>query len=515
MTVDATQAPLEAVELSLRRLRLVGAVVLLGTSIARRGDSSSSVTFAIAVGLALFLLGANWASKQMMDDAAKQGRYVWLQLILDVVATTGAIMVFAPDPSAMAWVIIGLPVLEGAMRYRMVGAIGTSLAIGAALCTRVIVAWTPGSGLEPFIELAQPLALGLALGVPAGYLAEQLTAELVHAGSQNAEMQRRSRLLAVLTIAGQDLAGGEQRDVLETAVEAAKELGYGAVDIGEFNVEDHEWTRSFAQSDADRPTLAASAAEVEAVTIGKGRVAIGDDRVVSLIATEGGRALLLRGLLPTYLPLWDQREEAFGMLAANVSSAMMIAVHNEEVAAAQRRLHHSATHDDLTGLLNRAGLLAVLTTQLDRPSDRESSCSVLFVDLDSFKEVNDTYGHGVGDSVLCEVADRLRGHVPPAASIARMGGDEFVVVVPEITPSDVPGLRDRVDRVLAEPVQVGSRQLQVGSSTGIYVVEDVSVSPEDALRQADADMYDRKRSSQRAKMQQDRVLPPLAARGLR
>lgn len=515
MTNEPTRAPLAAVETSLRRLRLVGAVVLVGTGIASRDAASSAITVALACGLALLLLGANWASTAMMRSGAKRNPLVWVQLILDGVATTGAIMLFAPEPSAMAWVAIGFPVLEGALRYRMVGAIGTSLAIAAALCTRVIIAWTPGSGLEPFIELAQPLALGLAFGVPAGYLAEQLTAELVHAAGQNAEMQRRSRLLAVLTIAGQDLAGGEQRDVLATAVEAAKELGYDTVDIGEYNVDGDAWARSFAQSDAGALPAAASAAELEAVAIGTGWVAVSEDRVASLIATDGSRSLILRGFLPAVQSRWDQREEAFGMLAANVSSAMATAVHNEDIAVAQTKLHHRATHDDLTGLLNRAGLLAVLSAQLAKPASAGPRCSVLFLDLDAFKEVNDTHGHDAGDQVLSEVANRLRSHLPPDASVARIGGDEFVAVVPDIAPTELQRLRDRIDRVVGEPIRIGSQQLQVAGSTGTYAADDSTTSPEHALREADADMYDRKRASRRAKIAKDRVLPPLAARGFR
>lgn len=489
----APSSPLDAVEISLRRLRVMGSVVVVGVTVAQRGESAFRGTYLAAFVIVGVLLAANIASKRMAFKDANLRRLVLAQLALDVLATTTAVVVYAHEPSSMAWVIVGLPVLEGALRYRVVGAFAVWLTIAAALCSRVIIEWQPGSGLEPFLELGQPLSLGLALGVPAGYLAEHLTAEIVFATRENEDTQRRSRLLAVLAVAGQDLAGGSQRQVMATAVEAGKELGYSAVDIGIFDSETGVLQRSLGSSGVAGSMLG-SCVGLDDLMQGPCGATIGwTDQVIGLVAVEGASALVLRAAQPS--ESWAPRSEAFGVLVANVATSMKMAVRQEQLRAEQDRLQHRATHDHLTGLLNRAGLLADLGPLLAQNTDQATGCAVLFLDLDSFKLINDTYGHDAGDMVLREVALRLRRHLPEDALVARMGGDEFVVALPDCGEQEALKIRAKVDRVIAEPIDVEGRQLRIGSSTGIHHVREFQTSAEQALRLADTDMYKRKRRS--------------------
>jgi diguanylate cyclase (GGDEF)-like protein/PAS domain S-box-containing protein len=152
----------------------------------------------------------------------------------------------------------------------------------------------------------------------------------------------------------------------------------------------------------------------------------------------------------------------------------------------QDRLRHQATHDDLTGLANRA----LLDTRL---SETAGTTSVLLVDLNDFKLVNDTHGHHVGDAVLVAVADRLRAVVPPGGTAARIGGDEFAVLLPDLDEATARQVGDRFLALLEEPVVVHQQRLRVRASVGI--AEGSAADREALLRHADAAMYAAKRDA--------------------
>lgn len=153
-------------------------------------------------------------------------------------------------------------------------------------------------------------------------------------------------------------------------------------------------------------------------------------------------------------------------------------------------LRHQAFHDSLTGLANRALFADRLEHALTRVRRFRQPLAVLFIDLDDFKTVNDSLGHGEGDLLLTAVAERLREGVRASDTIARMGGDEFAVLIedPEdaATPVDV---AHRLLGTLAEPFGLGGKELFVHASVGIAVSANRKQTGEDLLRDADAAMY--------------------------
>lgn len=155
-------------------------------------------------------------------------------------------------------------------------------------------------------------------------------------------------------------------------------------------------------------------------------------------------------------------------------------------------LTHRAVHDVLTGLPNRQLLLDRLSVALAR-ARREPAVgvTVVFIDLDDFKVVNDSHGHPVGDELLTEVARRLASTVRPADTVARYGGDEFVVVaVGDATgPEEARGLGERLARELKAGFDVGGLLLDCTASLGVAVCTDPHVRPEDLIREADTAMY--------------------------
>ena len=148
-----------------------------------------------------------------------------------------------------------------------------------------------------------------------------------------------------------------------------------------------------------------------------------------------------------------------------------------------------ATHDPLTGLLNRAGLVDALQAGLREPPPADRGLTtVLFVDLDGFKTVNDDLGHGSGDQLLCEVADRLRGVAGPGAAVARFAGDEFVVVRPA-GPEEAEDLAAELLRVLAQPVALQGVEVMVEASVGVALFPEEGRDMGTLFAKADRRMY--------------------------
>ena len=152
---------------------------------------------------------------------------------------------------------------------------------------------------------------------------------------------------------------------------------------------------------------------------------------------------------------------------------------------------HRATHDVLTGLPNRVLLLERLEHSLEHRND--TAVALLFLDLDSFKLVNDGYGHDAGDAVLQELAGRLQENVRPADTVARLAGDEFVVLcedLPHVTEAHL--LADRLIQAISEPFPLGDTTITLGVSIGIAVSSETDQDPAALLRAADQAMFDAK-----------------------
>ena len=157
---------------------------------------------------------------------------------------------------------------------------------------------------------------------------------------------------------------------------------------------------------------------------------------------------------------------------------------------------HLATHDGLTGLPNRLLLLDRLDQALARVGRGCEAVLVLFLDLDGFKKVNDDHGHAVGDALLQQVAERVRAGVRAMDTVARLAGDEFVVVA-ELESLDLADvLCERLERALTEPYAVAGQEVTLGASAGALVVDHPG-SGHDVLVEADRRMYAAKQSRRR------------------
>ncbi|KDN16567.1 sensor domain-containing protein [Amycolatopsis rifamycinica] len=179
------------------------------------------------------------------------------------------------------------------------------------------------------------------------------------------------------------------------------------------------------------------------------------------------------------------------LLASDDPAAMAVVTSFTDITetrAISAQLAHDATHDPLTRLANRTLVLGRLDVR------ERGAVTVLFLDLDKFKVINDSLGHPVGDQVLRIVGERLRRGSGRDDLVGRLGGDEFVVVTAEVTdPGEVRALAEHLRAVLAEPIGVLGRQLHLDASIGVVLVgRDDRRSAEDLLRDADVAMYQAK-----------------------
>ena len=165
---------------------------------------------------------------------------------------------------------------------------------------------------------------------------------------------------------------------------------------------------------------------------------------------------------------------------------------------AESELTHQATHDPLTGLPNRVLLEDRLQQACARLHDSAEAVSLLFIDLDGFKSVNDTFGHTIGDQVLIEVARRLRRIVRSVDTVARLGGDEFVAFCEALPEREVREVVQRLHDAIGIPLMINGDAIRVGASIGVEATRDPQATFDDLLARADQAMYREKRLNARS-----------------
>jgi diguanylate cyclase (GGDEF)-like protein/PAS domain S-box-containing protein len=173
---------------------------------------------------------------------------------------------------------------------------------------------------------------------------------------------------------------------------------------------------------------------------------------------------------------------------------------SDALEEARRELHHIAFHDPLTGLPNRVAFQEKLDAAVSGCPEKTCAVGVLFVDLDNFKLINDSFGHAAGDELLCAIAGRLQGATRAADIVARQGGDEFLVLLSDIDPPQVPAdpeyartaaevVARKIRRTLRAPFVVSGVEIFVSASIGVSLYPDDAADSETLLKHADTAMY--------------------------
>lgn len=170
-----------------------------------------------------------------------------------------------------------------------------------------------------------------------------------------------------------------------------------------------------------------------------------------------------------------------------------------EARAQADSAEHRARHDSLTGLPNRSAILDQLAAALQAARLGGWRLAVMFVDLDHFKELNDSLGHEAGDGLLCEVARRLKTALEGHSVAARLGGDEFLVLLPTVLPADDPvALADQLLANLGQPLQLAGQEIRPSASVGVSLFPDDGIDATTLLRLADLALYRAKQGGRNA-----------------
>jgi len=210
---------------------------------------------------------------------------------------------------------------------------------------------------------------------------------------------------------------------------------------------------------------------------------------IILLTSRGQQAEIIEGLeagADDYITKPFDLQE----LKARVRAGMRILDLQEQIVTTREQLRVQATHDALTGLLNRRAILETLDKELARSAREGTQISVTMADLDHFKRVNDTYGHLAGDAVLREAAQRIQASMRVYDSVGRYGGEEFLVVSPGCGLPEAAEQAERLrKRISQEAVQVNDCAIPVTMSLGVVAATTEVRQPADLLRLADGALY--------------------------
>jgi diguanylate cyclase (GGDEF)-like protein len=369
--------------------------------------------------------------------------------------------------------------------------LGDDDAIAHMVCVAVTIGYTAGGAARNYghpkliqyhILLAcGPMSLALALHGGPYYIALAVLLALFFVGLKGINLSLHAIFVKALTSSFRESALAGQFDT------ALNNMPHGlcmfAAD-GRLAVMNHRFSEMMVLSD-DLVHRGASASDIVAACVSAGSITAASGKMI-LSEIENSQA---RDIITTDPDVARSRSLSWTFQPMSGGGAVVLLQDITERRDAEARISHLARYDELTALPNRLNFRDEIERLLTVPHDGEQLSALLFVDLDQFKQVNDTLGHPCGDQLLCAVADRLRTMLRPEDFVARFGGDEFVVFQQNIRSNEeAAGLARRIVDHLSERYKIDNHLVEIGASVGIAMTAR-GISADTLLKNADMALY--------------------------
>ena len=451
-------------------------------------------------------------------DARRRRQVVLVGLVCDAVVVATLVWLFSFDGTSATWALLVIPVLEAALAAQMVGAVSMWTALTVFYIMRELdtaarydYAWFE----VPSVTFRMGVVLIVA--VTAGSLARSLTREAQAQAQAKSMFEHRAGLLHGLAVSSRALFDMEATDVTavwDAIAQCVLDVGFDGVSISLVEPRDDTYLVVSARGlpDGYVGTRQSRALGLAGMVLEHQRTMVVDDYsavpspVPALAAAQFGASLgvPIRGLdgditavlIAGYRkrgPIAAAEREYVELLAVHAGVAVSNVLRLVERAQYEQRLTVLAYEDSLTGLPNRARFVERLEAAIAEKSP-EHSVSLLFFDIDRFKTVNDSLGHNGGDEVLRTVAARINGCMRPQDLLARLSGDEFAMLLSDVSQPDVEHMVRAILANLGEPLWVAETPLVVTASIGVATTDASPVTAGELLSQADTAMYAAKRA---------------------
>lgn len=503
----------ESVLVAFASTRVILSLIILGSIVLQGFQTASSQNELINFGFLLVAaVGFISATRMLAQWYKKQSIYVhrpWSLILLDAVLAVGVMTLIDAQTSPLAWVALIAPVLETAVLFSMVPAaavwVGLSLAF---LALRLTVGETTEPTVDTLTVAIQQVLAVLMVSGPAALLSDSTQQRIDKlADARRSADQIADRLRRIAQAASDMSQENSIESVLASISHSAVTIGFDHADVV---VREADGSLTSHGSHSSGPfrlppleIMTREATEENIITI-----AASSDEFGQLLHTHdlaSGHAVQINSTASikadggaAILRVWSKHREtteqelrALDLLAGHAREIHHAAALLAEAKAHSDQLLYEVRHDGLTGLANRAYVLSTLEERIFS----NDQTALFFIDLDGFKEINDTLGHRAGDAALVTVADRLRSLDRPEALAGRMGGDEFIIIVP-ITAFDTrEGLSNfgqALETAISQPMVVDGRNAQLGASVGL-AIHVPGLDADQLISLADHAMYEAKR----------------------
>ena len=500
--------------------RATMAAVILGTLFLGGFEQQSSSFFlvqgvvasAAVVALVMSVLALIRLFRKQHPNAVHPG----FLIALDAVLAIGVMAVIDTDTSPLAWVALITPVLETAVFFSVSTAafvwFGLSLAF---LALRLTTNVTDDATTDTLVLSIQQVLAVLFVSGPAALMADSAQDRIQRLGEARRDADRTSTQLRKITESAREMSGQPDIDgILNVTSKSAAAIGFDQADVlvrSDLGRLELHSTHANGPALNLPPEVLSEALEDSVASIDQRDPGRGES--LKMVGINSGHALALGDSggqdspADVVLRVWTKDGtastediQALALLGGHAREALRAAHLLQEAQSHRDQLLYEVRHDSLTGLANRSFVLESLSSKV---ADKHP-LALLFIDLDGFKGINDTLGHIAGDDALVTVADRLQKSGRDDALVGRMGGDEFVVMVPLTKFETIETLQefgDSIVKSVSEPMIAAGQPAQLGASVGI-AVHDGTMDADQLISLADDAMYDAKRDGGGTKFSQ-------------